>query len=549
MTIVNESIPLARHGVEIPHEFMESRALFDDGHEPGAQRQTEEGTARLERSRHHDEVSGLKKAFLLGGGRLGKMHHPPRAAAEGDLDRLPLRLGGGANERDQNLAHWQTRQSLAQMAQAVLAGRARVSHKNGAPSFTCGLEQRLARGGFFLSRKRGGRRQIHPRRDAFEFRGVLAQEIFESATVLGRLHRGEIQSAGENDRVRAGDAGLEEIHAAVELEHIWEPLAGQVREREIVTPEMPLVFEAHRREDGWNLEALVAREDRHERGLPAEGVDDIRRLAAGEFDDCFGEKNEAGRVVLVVAAVHAVEPGAVEKLVALEEDQPHPAGARRLPNLGLQAVRAEFDVQAEFSAFEAGDATLANATVEGQNDRGFVPGGGGRGGQTLDISGEIPGLREGGEFARGDQNFHGRIMNSAARESRTKRKTPPKRGFRKNFSREAAYLPAFSSMYLMTSPTLWSFSASSSGTSTPNSSSKAITSSTVSRESAPRSSMNEAVGVTCSAFTPSCSTMISLTFSSMDFSDMGFRLVGMSLMSAPPVCNKENLGRTPRGGR
>ena len=53
-----------------------------------------------------------------------------------------------------------------------------------------------------------------------------------------------------------------------------------------------------------------------------------------------------------------------------------------------------------------------------------------------------------------------------------------------------------SSMHLTTSPTLCSFSASSSGISWPNSSSRAITSSTVSRESAPKSSINLASGVT-----------------------------------------------------
>src|SRR6476660_5890563 len=47
-----------------------------------------------------------------------------------------------------------------------------------------------------------------------------------------------------------------------------------------------------------------------------------------------------------------------------------------------------------------------------------------------------------------------------------------------------------------------------------NASSNAITSSTVSRESAPRSSTNEASGVTSLASTPSCSTMMLLTFSS-----------------------------------
>src|SRR5262244_2823329 len=46
------------------------------------------------------------------------------------------------------------------------------------------------------------------------------------------------------------------------------------------------------------------------------------------------------------------------------------------------------------------------------------------------------------------------------------------------------------------------------------SSSSAITSSTMSSESAPRSSMNDASGVTSLSLTPSCSQMISLTFAS-----------------------------------
>src|SRR6266536_4631720 len=90
-------------------------------------------------------------------------------------------------------------------------------------------------------------------------------------------------------------------------------------------------------------------------------------------------------------------------------------------------------------------------------------------------------------------------------------------------------LDDFSSIYLMTSPTVCSFSASSSGTSTPNSSSKAITSSTMSSESAPKSSIKEACGVTCSGFTPSCSTIMSLTLSSIDFSAIKF--VGFVLVA------------------
>src|SRR6478735_9992756 len=59
------------------------------------------------------------------------------------------------------------------------------------------------------------------------------------------------------------------------------------------------------------------------------------------------------------------------------------------------------------------------------------------------------------------------------------------------------------------------FSASSSGISTSNSSSIAITSSTMSRLSAPRSSMKEDSGLISSSPTPSWSAMMDLTLASM----------------------------------
>src|SRR5882724_7043594 len=60
------------------------------------------------------------------------------------------------------------------------------------------------------------------------------------------------------------------------------------------------------------------------------------------------------------------------------------------------------------------------------------------------------------------------------------------------------------------------FSASSSGISHSNSSSNAITSSTVSRESAPRSLTKEDSFLTSDSFTPNCSATIFLTRCSMD---------------------------------
>src|SRR3984893_7514919 len=80
------------------------------------------------------------------------------------------------------------------------------------------------------------------------------------------------------------------------------------------------------------------------------------------------------------------------------------------------------------------------------------------------------------------------------------------------------------SRYLIASPTVTIVSAWSSGISTPNSSSKAITNSTVSSESAPRSSMKLALSTTLSASTPRCSTTIFFTRSAT------------SLISSFPLC-------------
>src|SRR5690348_3246414 len=87
-------------------------------------------------------------------------------------------------------------------------------------------------------------------------------------------------------------------------------------------------------------------------------------------------------------------------------------------------------------------------------------------------------------------------------------------------TRRRTYFPIFSWRYCMAAPTVFSFSASSSGMSMSNSFSKAITSSTVSKLSAPRSSMKLALLVSLSRSTPSSSTMMSLTFSSSCFMSM-----------------------------
>src|SRR5437879_3846420 len=68
----------------------------------------------------------------------------------------------------------------------------------------------------------------------------------------------------------------------------------------------------------------------------------------------------------------------------------------------------------------------------------------------------------------------------------------------------------------------------------PNSSSKRITNSTVSSESAPRSSMNRAFGVTSFSSTPNSSTIICFTFCSI--SGSGIRLLLFQNVRQTLVC-------------
>src|SRR3954463_3469784 len=108
--------------------------------------------------------------------------------------------------------------------------------------------------------------------------------------------------------------------------------------------------------------------------------------------------------------------------------------------------------------------------------------------------------------------------------------------------------------------TLVIFSASSSGISHSNSSSRAITSSTLSSESAPRSSTNEDSVLMSASATPSCSATIFLTRASMfsiDFLqafstwlDAAKKRVILTSIHVHPAVHMEcRAGDVARGGR
>src|SRR5256885_3312149 len=98
-------------------------------------------------------------------------------------------------------------------------------------------------------------------------------------------------------------------------------------------------------------------------------------------------------------------------------------------------------------------------------------------------------------------------------------------------------------MKLTASWTVLMCSASSSGISTSNSSSIAITSSTMSRESAPRSSMKADSALISSSPTPSCSAMMLLTLASTVMRS-SFQEKGPEKLSARP-CSTEKLKGKP----
>src|SRR5512136_2921359 len=103
----------------------------------------------------------------------------------------------------------------------------------------------------------------------------------------------------------------------------------------------------------------------------------------------------------------------------------------------------------------------------------------------------------------------------------------------------------------MARPTVVSFSAWSSGMSSPNSSSSAMTSSTVSRESAPRSSMKDASSVTCSSLMLSLSETIARTFLSSSslsmVSSFANSLCGRRPSHVHAAVHTDHLARDVRG--
>ena len=99
-----------------------------------------------------------------------------------------------------------------------------------------------------------------------------------------------------------------------------------------MAPEIALVGKRDRGEDGRDAEPHMPDENGGQCGLPPYGVDGFGELKTGEFSNALGEENETRRVVLIVASIRAIQPGAVEKLVSGNKEKLHSLRTRCFPD-------------------------------------------------------------------------------------------------------------------------------------------------------------------------------------------------------------------------
>src|SRR5262245_55038177 len=131
---------------------------------------------------------------------------------------------------------------------------------------------------------------------------MFPKHILQSTAMLRRLRLAHISLTRQNDGVSEENTPLEAVHASV----IFDAMRGkvvsrQVRQSEVVAPEIALKSQSVRDENGAERQPPLADEDRQQGRLPAIRHDDLRggRHPSGELNDALREIDEARSVVLV----------------------------------------------------------------------------------------------------------------------------------------------------------------------------------------------------------------------------------------------------------
>ena len=137
---------------------------------------------------------------------------------------------------------------------------------------------------------------------------------------------------------------------------------------------------------------MIPNEHRCHRGLPADEVNRIRQVETGDLRHAFGKENKPSRIVLVVTAINAIEAGAVEILLPLDEPQLHASGTGGLPDLAGQIFRTDRDRELRLGAFRPQSLVFPDAAEEWENDGDLVTSSSKVGRQSLNKIRKPPGI-------------------------------------------------------------------------------------------------------------------------------------------------------------
>src|SRR4029079_3329727 len=159
---------------------------------------------------------------------------------------------------------------------------------------------------------------------------IVTQHFIETASTCRSQDFAPVMLADRCGSVGEENAGLEKIQPSEKLCAVQsKKTLRQIRKMKIESPEAALISNVMDRQNRAERQSVRMHEHRHQSWRPIVHVQNLQLgcQSPGELDDCFTKKNESRGVILVLRAALAVNPNAIKKFIATDEEQLHPAGA------------------------------------------------------------------------------------------------------------------------------------------------------------------------------------------------------------------------------
>src|SRR6266536_501280 len=149
----------------------------------------------------------------------------------------------------------------------------------------------------------------------------------------------------------------------------------QICEIEVQSPETALIGDVMDCQQRCERQVVRAHKHRHERGCPIVDVQNLqyRCQSPGEFQRCLAKKDKPCRVIFVRLALLAINSRPIEKIVAADEKQLHPACASRLEVIGNISFVPNPHIDRDAGSFCLQFRFLSNLTVVRQRHADLVP--------------------------------------------------------------------------------------------------------------------------------------------------------------------------------